>query len=141
MADKTAAYGAALKKYIDAAFTTIAGVKDLTGPSLSAAAIEVTTHDSADAHLDFVAGLVDGGEITFTLEFDPSDTANQVKILDDMQARTMCNYQIAFADDGAALYQMDNCIVTGFTPNQPVDGSITADVTLKVNGKPDLTAT
>src|SRR3546814_12973403 len=52
-------------------FATIANVSDISGPSRSREAIEVTAHDSPNQYREFVKGLKDGGEVTITIHYDP----------------------------------------------------------------------
>ena len=51
-------------------FTTVAEVLNISGPSLSRDTIDVTTMDSPDEWIEFIAGLNDVGEITFDLVYD-----------------------------------------------------------------------
>ena len=53
-------------------YTTVAAVRDIAGPAMALNAIDASSRDSADKV--FVAGLVDGGEMTFDIIYDP-DTA------------------------------------------------------------------
>src|SRR3546814_17803540 len=52
-------------------FVTIANVSDISGPSRSREAIEVTAHDSPNKYREFVKGPKDGGEVTTTINYDP----------------------------------------------------------------------
>ncbi len=47
-------------------FTTIARLSEIGGMDASADDIDITTHDTVDAIREFIRGLVDPGEVTFT---------------------------------------------------------------------------
>lgn len=129
---KLAAYGTLLKK----AGTTIAQVSSLSGPNLQAETIDVTTHDSASAIREFVSGLIDGGEITGSLVFDPN-VATNIGLYNDLVARTSASYTIVYPFTGGVETVTFTAYVTGFGPieAQP-DGAVTAPFTLKVAGAP-----
>ena len=84
MGNKYAAYGAKLQYQSGLNWLDIAGVRDISGPGLSADTIDVTTHDSPGAVREFIKSLIDAGEISFDLAWDPEDTAGQKILLDRM---------------------------------------------------------
>ena len=129
---KYAAYGSLLKK----AGTTIAAVSSLSGPNLQAETIDVTTHDSASAIREFVSGLIDTGEISGTLVFDPN-VATNIGLWNDLVARTSASYTIVYPFTGGVETVTFTAYVTGFGPieAQP-DGAVTANFTLKPSGVP-----
>ena len=129
---KLAAYGTLLKK----AGVTITQVSSLSGPNLQAETIDVTTHDSPSAIREFVSGLIDGGEITGALVFDPNQATN-IALYNDLVARTSASYSIVFPFTGGTETVTFTAYVTGFGPieSQP-DGAVTAAFTLKVAGAP-----
>ncbi|MFJ9382029.1 phage tail tube protein, partial [Streptomyces sp. NPDC101455] len=58
-------------------FVAVANISDVSGPSRSRDAIEVTAHDSPDNYREFVKGLKDGGEVEITINYDPGDVTHQ----------------------------------------------------------------
>lgn len=68
-------------------FVTIANVPDISGPSRSREAIEVTAHDSPDQYREFVKGLKDGGEVELTINYDPGAATHQA-LDDDFEEKT-----------------------------------------------------
>lgn len=129
---KVAAYGTQLKR----AGTTLVALQSLSGPNLQAETIDVTTHDSASAVREFVAGLIDAGEISGVMVYDPN-VASQQQYWTDLLARTTQAYTIVFPHTGGIETVAFNAMVTGFGPieAQP-DGAVTAPFTLKVSGVP-----
>ena|SRR3990167_3011197 len=120
-------------------FTTIAEVKDITGPSLTGNPIDVTSHDSPSAVMEFIAGLKDGGTITFTVNFLSSNATQSYAagLLKDWWNRTKRNFQLVFPYASPITWTIP-ALVTQFTPSEPVAGALTASVSLKVAGAPTL---
>ena len=54
-------------------FTTIAEVGSITGPTLTRDIIDVTNQDSAGAYREFIGGLIDPGELSFDINYIPTD--------------------------------------------------------------------
>lgn len=127
---KFSAYGCILKR----GATTIAQVRDITGPGLSLDTLDVTTHDSTDAWREFVGGLKDGGEVSLELVWDP-DNASQTLLRTDLDGRTISSWSITFVDPTPAVVTF-NALVTAFDPSAPVEDELTVSATLKVTGEP-----
>lgn len=119
------------------AFTAIAEVKDIDGPSMSREAHDASTHGSPGGYAEFVGGLRDGGDISFTLNLDPADTGFQ-DLRNDYEDNAPHNYQIIFPDAGAETVTFPG-LVTDFSFSAPVDGILELEVTIKVAGQPTWT--
>ena len=137
-----AAFGTILQRGNGAAptevFTTIAGVTNISGPSLSQEVIDVTTHSSAGAFREKVGGLLDGGEITLDINFGPTEPTHKEAVgglLKDYTDRSVNNYKLIFPD---TTYWICPCLVTSLPPDMPVDGKLGISVTLTVAGQPTL---
>ncbi len=120
-------------------FTTIAEVTNISGPALSTDAIDTTSHDSPNNHREFIGGLKDGGEVTFDINYIPTNPTHDAStgLLADYVARTLRNFQLVFSDSGNTTWSF-TAIVTGFEPGEPVDAQLTASVTLRITGAPTL---
>jgi len=120
-------------------FTTIAEVTDISGPSLSADTIDVTNHNSAGGYREFIQGLKDAGEVTFTINFIPTESTHNAAtgLLKDYEDGTLRNFQLVFPDAGNTTWSFA-AVVTGFEPAEPIDDKLAADVTLKISGQPTL---
>lgn len=117
-------------------FATIAQVTNVTGPGYSADTADVTAHDSPSGFREFIATLVDSGEVTLELVFDP-DAVTHIGLRTDMVARILRNFQLIWPD--ASNSQTDfAAYVTGIEPSAPVDDALRASVTLKVNSTPTV---
>lgn len=137
-----AAYGTLLKigdGGSSETFTTIAEVRDISGPSLSADVKDVTSHDSEDGWDESITTILRGGEVSFALNFIPTETTHSYTsgLLEDYANRTRRNFQLVFSDTGSTTWNFA-ALVTGFEPTAGVADELTADVTLKITGKPTL---
>lgn len=118
-------------------FTTVAEVKNVTGPGLQADALDVTHADSPDAHREFIDGLKNGGEVSVEANWLPSDTTQNVSgVAGDVQAGTKGNWKIVWP--GGSPTWSFTAIVTGVTPTAPVDSPMSVSITLQISGKPTL---
>jgi hypothetical protein len=120
------------------ALTDIAQISSLSGPSLQADTIDVTTHDSVNATREFVSGLIDAGEFTVGLIFDPN-VVTHTAMWNDLVARTSASFALHFPTLLAMSWGFEG-FVTGFGPieAQP-DGAVTTTVTMKLSGAPNVT--
>lgn len=136
MSDKFAAYGTLLKR----AGTTIAGVTNIAGPGLSLDTEDVTTHDSPGAWEEVVATILRSGEIKLDIVYDPAHATHKYAaggLLYDLASRTIVAYTLVFPDTATTTWSF-NAFVTGFEPEAPVEGALTASVTFKISGAPTL---
>ena len=121
-------------------FTTIAEVVTISGPSLTREVIDMTNHGSPNSWREFVAGLLDGGDLTFTINYLPVNATHKKAtggLLQDLVDGTKRNFQLVFTDSGTTTWTIP-AIITGFSPNAPIDDKLSADVSLKVAGEPTL---
>ena len=120
-------------------FTVVAEVTDLGGPSLTLETIDVTSHDSVNGWREFIGGLLDGGEVSFTINYIPTNSTHDAStgLIKDMKDRTIRNFQLIFPDAGTTTWTIA-ALITGFEPSEPIDSQLVADVTLKLSGEPSL---
>lgn len=120
-------------------FTTIAEVFEIGGPGLTLETIDVTHHTSTAGWREFVGGLLDGGEVSLSINYDPVDATHDAStgLIADMEARTVRNFQLVFPDTGTTTWTFA-ALVTGFEPSEPIDDKLAADVSLKLSGQPTL---
>jgi hypothetical protein len=138
MTDAFSSFGTFLKKGdggTPETFATIAEVGDIDGPDMSLATEETTHHGSVNGWDEFVGTILSGGEVSFPVNFLPSDpTQDGVTGLQaDMKNRTKRNFQIVYPDPGANGFAF-KALVTGCKPKAPVKGKLSADVKLKITG-------
>lgn len=132
---KFSAYGAALLLAGD----EIAQVTNISGPSLSLDTTDVTTHDQSLAWEEHAATILRTGTLTLDIIYDPG-LADHVGVLATLVGKAAVEFELQFPDPAYTSYVFD-AFVTGFTPTAPVDGALTASVTLKPTGEPTLNST
>lgn len=120
-------------------FTTIAEVTSIGGPKLAQDTIDVTSHSSTSGWREFIGGLLDGGEVTLTVNFVVTGATHSYTsgLIHDMVNRTKRNFQLVFPDTGSTTWTFAALVAT-FEPTEPIDGALTASVTLRVSGVPTL---
>lgn len=133
MTDAKASYGTVLQK----GGVPIAEVTDIQGPGLALRTAEVTPHDG-DGWSELIGTIKDGGDVTFTLNFLP-DLAGHIALVTALTARTVDVYRIIWTDTSGTIWEFSG-LVTACPPAAPVDGALTAAVTIKVTGAPDFAA-
>ena len=132
MADKISAFGTILTMNSD----DIAFVKGISGPGLSVDTEDVTTHDQATAWEEVVGTILRSGEATLDLVFDPGETTH-AGILAGLVGKAAEAFELKFPDASQTMWEFD-AFVTGFEPGAPVDGALTASVTVKLTGEVTL---
>jgi predicted secreted protein len=142
MTDAVLGHGALLKRGDGAgseAFTTIAEVISISGPSLSRDVVEATNMDSTSGWREFIGGLKSGGEISFELNYDPADATIDASggLIDDIDQTTARNYQLVFPDSATTTWSFAGWL-TSFETNIPLDDRITASATVTLSGVPTL---
>ncbi len=122
------------------AWAEIGQTQDLTGPSISAGAEEVSHRGSIWSK--FIKGMVDPGEVTFPVVYDASDEqhggsggSSLIDSIDDGPC-TVPKFKLDYGLCEGTAYWIFDGFVTGFTPTLPLQGADTAELTIKVTGKP-----
>lgn len=121
-------------------FTTIAEVMDISGPGLAQGTAEVTPQTAANRARKYIATLIDGGEVSFDINYEPAGATHDqtTGLIKDMFDGTLRNFQLLFPDAATTTWAFA-AFITGFEPTAPVDGALTASVTLKLDGIPSIT--
>lgn len=132
-------YGCLLQ-YSDGAsppvFTTVAEIIDsIEGPGLSRDIPEATHMESPDGYREYIGGLKDGDEVSFTCNYLGAN-ASQTGLLTIFESGVRRAWRRSLPMFSPTVNQEFNAIVTGFRYVTPVDDKMTFEVTLKVTGKP-----
>ena len=114
-------------------------MRDISGPSIKADVIDVSSRDSADRAKDFLKGMVDGGEVSIEVLAIPGNTTGQKYFLDDLQADSDTSRQVIITFPDAISKWTFNAIPTGYDASFPYADSLVATLTMKVTGKPVFT--
>ena len=116
----------------------IAQISNISGPGLSVDMIDVTTHDSTNAWEDVVAGILRTGELTLDIVYDPAGATHAAAaggLIYRLENRQYTWFDLTFFTTYNWTF---SGYITGFTPGAPVEGALTAAVTLKITGPPTL---
>jgi hypothetical protein len=116
--------------------TVVAIITDIEGPGLKGDTIDVTNHDNADSHKEFIVGLLEGGDVKAKILFDPLE-ATHTGLITALQARALDTWTITYpaAITGAPVWTFTG-VLTQFDVKAKVKDSLEADITIKVSGKP-----
>lgn len=130
------AFGTLLKR----SGITVAEVTDINPPELSRKEIETTHHQSTGMWQEFIKGLKAAGEVNFTINYVPTGSTHNAAtgvIADFANDTTIDTWTLVFPDSGATTWSFSG-FVKKFAPKAPVDGKLSADITLQVTGQPTL---
>lgn len=108
----------------------VAEVTDITPPSDSVDVVDVTHMQSPNRTREFILGLNDPGEASFTINFIPGgDGDAAIQAL--RGSGEVVPLRIIYPNDFAWTFEG---LLTGYTPTVPTDDKMTAEVTFKVTG-------
>jgi len=118
-------------------FSNVAEITDMSGPSLARDSIETTNHQSTSRYRQFMPGLRDGGEVTFSVNFDPSlGTHDELTgLIAQYNDDVTHNYRIVYPQSDVEGWSLTG-FITKFEVKNPIDDKISGDITIKVTGKP-----
>lgn len=122
--------------------TTIGEVDDIQGPSWTRDVIELKTVDATVKFKRFLKGVSDGGEFTFTLNFDDDATGHQALLVElgTKPGSAVPAWTLQLYDDdapGPGTTLAFNGIITGFAlKGGQADTAIQADVKIKISDEP-----
>lgn len=121
--------GATPGTYVD-----VAEVVAITPPGMTREAVEATHLKSPDGFKEFIAGLMEAGEASITLNFVPSAT----DALYTAFLASSGKYEITFPN---GVHLRFAGFFTGYTPPElTAGGKMEATATIKATGKPTLHA-
>lgn len=124
-------------------YDEVALVASITPPQLQRDVVEVDNLNPDDDIKKKLLGLIDAGEMTITLNFDPEEEGHE-DLEADFHAGEEHNYRIEFPFDetmySAGGYYSITGIVTGFAPQEITPSDVMqAEVTISVTAKPEYT--
>ncbi|MGE5585723.1 MAG: phage tail tube protein [Bacillota bacterium] len=118
-------------------YETVASVASIQPPQYAVDVAEIEDLDPPDAIKKKLPGLIDAGEVTLTLNFDPDD-AGQTALETDLHARATRNYRIKLPSGDGWTFP---AFISGWAPQEITAGDvIQVEVTLTVTGKPTFGA-
>lgn len=119
-------------------WVNVAQVRDITGPSVASEQIEVSHRDSVWRR--YVAGMRDGGEVTFDCVFDPDHTSHDPTLSTSMyraaEDGTVMSFRLDFPGAGSAVTRAAfSAFVSNWENTAPLEDALAANVTLKITGQ------
>ena len=131
-------YGSVLQVTTTTGDLAIGQVTNISGPGTDAADVDTTTMDSSSNFRTFVPGLIDPGELTFSLAYDPALTSHKRLAYYHGQRQTKA-FKLYHGTTAAGDEDAFSGHVKSLGREIPMDNLITCDVTLKITGKPGYT--
>lgn len=113
-------------------FTTISEVVNISLNGRSLELIDATHMESPNTHREYIASLLDSGEVQLDLNFLPG-TAAQSGLETDRTNRTKRNFQLVWTNSPATTYSFSG-YVTGFDASAAIDDKLSASATIKITG-------
>ena len=114
-------------------FDAIGNIQDIQTPSSTTDLIDVTDHDSPGGRKEYLAGLTDSDEVTFTINWDPEDTVHadvESRVGENANFELELNNKISTKGTTYAF----NAVLRKFVGKAPINGQFTAEITLKPSG-------
>lgn len=116
-------------------FVTLGNLVEFNGPS-GARNIIGTSNLASDA-ASKMAGLLDEGEFSFTLNLDPSVASHQ-NLWSARSDGGIREFKVTLTDSGAAELHF-NGIVTTYPLSAPFDDKVTVNITVAITGRAWIT--
>jgi Lambda phage tail tube protein, TTP len=108
------------------------------GPLMKMDMKEASNMQSPSTYKEFIAGLRDGGTVTFEGNYVPKGADNsQANLRTDFESGLIQNYCLALPLAGSGIWVFD-AYVQDIAPAYPIDDRVTYTGTLKITGKPLL---
>jgi len=131
-----AGVGTVFNRWSGTAWVPIAEINSITGPSMSRDTIDVTSLDSTGGYREFITGFRNAGTVVLAMNFT-RDTYELMKT--DFESNVAGNYQIDLPDVEGTSLDFEG-LVTELPLTIPADDKITADVTIQVTGKVEISS-
>lgn len=120
-------------------FTTVAEVKDITGPAVSLDVVDVTNQDSPGGFEEIIPSIRRAGDVDFDVNFDPASGTHDgaTGLLFLAKTKTKRGWRLLLNDPDDSYLAFDGYVV-GFQWKAPVAGVLAATTKIRVTGQPEL---
>jgi predicted secreted protein len=112
-------------------FDNVAEVTSVKPPGYSRDAIDATHMESPDRFREYIAGMMDAGEVTIGLNYVPAASDAVLTALTAGKG----DFKITLPNGVTVTF---SAVVTAYDIDAPLDDKMTATATFKVSGKPVL---
>lgn len=117
----------------------VASLNNIGGMEINVDTVDVTTHDSEGGFKEFIAGLMDAGEVPISGYFNNENSNGQLKMVTDCTSREIKMAEIVFPESTGASWAFQGLITKIKVGDNPTNDGIPFSATIKVSGKPTLT--
>lgn len=111
-------------------YTTLGEVTDIELPSDEVEEVDVTHYGSPERTREFIAGLINTGEASFTVNWVPGSSTDTLlrglRLSGDVR-----NHKITFPNATSVVYP---AFIKGYAPSAPIDDKLSAQYTVKKAG-------
>src|SRR5437899_6247996 len=108
----------------------------LGGPAMKADMKEVSNMASPSTYKEFIAGLREGGDITFEGNYIPKEsTLSQQNVRTDFEGGVLSNWSLALPVPGTGIWMFTGYVMS-LAPSYPLDDRIVVSGVLRITGKP-----
>ena len=113
--------------------TQLAEILTVTPPNPQVDDVEATHMLSANRRREYIAGLIEDGEGTFSMNYEPGSATDVIcrAAMADGVARS---YKIVLPDGAFGWEITGECIVKGYSRDIPIDDRMTAELTIRFTG-------
>lgn len=118
----------------------IAGLTSITAPEKTADTLDTTTLDSDGGYRTFIPGFKDGGEVSISGHFDPSDVG-QSSLDTAFEAGVTESFEIIFPAAMGASWVFKGVVTSYKGGDAELEDLLSFEATIKVSGKPVLART
>lgn len=113
-----------------AAYFEVGEVTEITPGEETADRVEVTHYQSPDRRREYIAGLIDPGEASFTINWIPGDETDEF-LRDLRDSGETRNHQIEFPNGVTVTYEAQ---ILSISKAIPIDDRMTATINVAVSG-------
>lgn len=123
-------------------YVTVLGIKSISGPSITRDTHDTTVMTSPGGWREFIGGLKDGGEVSFTANWLPRDES-QTDLAsefdkDSCESRSDWRIVVPACPGEPEVFLEFQGILTGQNIEIPMDDLMGFEGTIKVSGRPTL---
>jgi predicted secreted protein len=113
-------------------YTAIGELYDVEGNEITVETVDVTNHSHTDGYRRFIAAMIDGGEISATLAFDPALTV-YAALKTIIETRAAKNWKVTYPG-GSNTIASGLLIALGRAT--PMDDRMECSIGIKISGQP-----
>lgn len=113
-------------------YVTIPEAGEIQGPNLDSDEHEVTSQDTVGLGKEFLAGLVDPGSVSFTINEVITNQYHR-RLASDKETLTVRSYKKVWPN---GYYRIFDAYVKTYSPTHPANGPIKAQISLRLTALP-----